>query len=463
MRIDVLDLLWRLFSSRGLSVGLLSAILLAVALGAIFPQMPDDLSVESPEITQWRAVIRARYGQWTDPLDNLRLFSIRGSFWLKAPLALLAVNLVVCSAERLETALRWSRWASEDPARALPSTSQSHSLLLRGDRETASLRLHKVLRGLGYGVDVKESEGTTYVIGRRSGLTRWGTLLAHSGALLAVVGLVVGGRVAWREEGIALGPGQQYQVQHSESLSIRLDDFEGEPGSDDGAPPYAASVTVLDNGEDRSSGAVAPGVPLWYKGMSIYWLTQGPLIRLQATNAEGQPLSLQALTPSGQVMEEVVLQFSDEDNEGYVAVPERNLMLRLVLQSAQTDQAQQPPDFLWEAYRGGGTEVAFRETIRGSRSLEIDGDSYSARWGHYAVLGISHDPSVAPLAVGAVTLMIGGTCALFLRPRLVWVTVRGNESVVQLQTFTPGRENSGVEPREFENLVTQVKEAFGAP
>ena len=463
MRIDILDLLWRLFGSRRLTIGLLSAILLAVTTGAILPQMPNDLMSGSPDNTQWRADIRARYAQWADPLESLGLFSIRGSLWLKVPLALLAVNLVVCSVENLEAALRWHRLGTEDPARGLPSASLSRSMFLPGLRNAASLTLREALQGLGYPAHIKENDVGSYLIGRRFGRARWGRPLAHGGALLTVVGLLAGGRLAWSEQGIALSAGQQYQVQHSPSLAIRLDELRGELDSDGGALSNEARVTVLDSGEEMSSGAVLAGAPLWYKGISVCWLSQGPLIRLEARDASGDPLSLQALAPSGEVMEEVVLQFSNEENEGYVAVPERNLVLRLVLESTQATESPQPPRFLWEAYRGGSTEVVSRKTARGSASLDIDGDSYLAEWGQYAVLGISSDPSVAPLAVGLVVLLAGSTLTLFWRPRLIWATVRGSKTVVQIQIFSPSRKDSGVEPREFEKLVTQIEEAMGVP
>lgn len=463
MRIDIIDQLWRLFGSRRLTLGLLSVILLVLATGAVLPQMPSDFMSGSPDNTQWRADIRARYARWADPLESLGLLSVRDSLWLKLPLALLVINLAVCCVESVDAALRWRRLGAEGPAHGLPSASLSRSIFLTGLRDTVASTVQQALRGLGYPAEMKDNETGSFLMGRCYGWARWGLPLAHGGALLIVVGLLAGERLAWTEQGIALSAGQQYQSRHSPSLSVRLDELKGELDSAGAAVADEARVTILDSDEGKSSGLVAAGAPLWYEGVSVCWLGQGPLIRLQARDASGDPLSLQGLAASGEPTEEVVVQFSDEENEGYVAVPERNLVLRLVLQSTLATGSGQPPRFLWEAYRGGSTEVVSRKMVRGSASLDIDGDYYHAEWGQYAVLGISSDPTVAPLAAGLVVLLAGSTLSLFWRPRLVWATVRGTQKVVQVQVFSPSRKDSGVEPREFERLVAQIEEAVGAP
>ncbi|MDH4208159.1 MAG: cytochrome c biogenesis protein ResB [Anaerolineae bacterium] len=463
MRIDILDQLWRLFGSRRLTLGLLSVILLVLATGAMLPQMPNDLMSGSPDNTLWRADIRARYAQWADPLESLGLLSIRSSLWLRLPLALLAVNLVVCCAESLEAALRWPRLSTEDPAQSIPSASLSCSIFLTGLRNTVTPTLQQALRGLGYAAEIRENEASSFLIGRRHSRARWSLPLAHGGALLIIVGLLVGERLAWTEQGIALSAGQQYELQHSPFLAIRLDELKRDPDSAGTALANEALITILDSDEEMSSGVVSAAAPLWYKGIAVSWMSPEPLIRLQARDAGGDPLLLQGLAPSGEPTEEVVVQFSNEENEGYVAVPERNLVLRLVLQSTSDAGSGQPPRFLWEAYRGGSTEVVSRVMAQGTASQDIDGDSYLAEWGQYAVLGISSDPMAAPLALGLATLLAGSTLFLFWRPRFVWATVRGTGNVVQVQVFSPSRKDSGVEPREFERLAIQIEEAVGAP
>jgi cytochrome c biogenesis protein ResB len=458
----VVDLLWRLFSSRWLVLVVLSVLLCAIALALIFPQMPQGLREGSSEQTQWLANIRARYLRWADPLQSLGLFSIRDTFWLRAPLALLAVGLAVCGVEHLGNLRRSNRLAREGEVSPFPRVSQSSSLIRAGDPEPTIQRVQELLQGLGYRVRAQRKQAATYLIGDRFAWARWGTVFAHAGALLLVIGLIVGARVAWSEPDIALVPGQAYAVRHSESISVRLDEFRPPHDSGPGGGDYTAAVAIVENDQDVTTGIVVPGAPLWYRGMFVYLSGQGPLIYVSAQDTQGQPLPLQALAPSGRVMEEVVLQFSDQDNEGYVAVPERNLVLRLVLQPTEAKNPQLPPSFLWEAYQAGSTEVLFRTTMHGSGSVQIDGDTYFAEWGEYAILSISGDPSIGLLAVGAIVLLTGSTLALLLRPRLIWVSVHGGASAVRVQVFNPGWKDNGLDELGFQKLVTEIEEGLGA-
>jgi len=134
---DMLDLAWRFFSSRRLTIALLVIMVLVLACGAVLPQMPDDVTVGSPQHARWYASVQAHYLQWADRLDQLGLFSIRDSLWLRTPLALLLVNLVVCTAEQIWTILREGKLGPQEFAKAFPPDSETHSFLFTGDAHSA--------------------------------------------------------------------------------------------------------------------------------------------------------------------------------------------------------------------------------------------------------------------------------------------------------------------------------------
>ncbi|HEM60864.1 MAG TPA: hypothetical protein ENO24_01095 [Chloroflexi bacterium] len=462
MSIDILNPLWRFFGSRRLTLALLLAVLVVFSAGATIPQMPDDLDTGSPEYARWRADTQARYLQWAATLQRLGLFSIYGSIWFKAPLALLALNLVVCSVDRLEAALHWPGELSPDLVGTFPSAWPSHSLLLPGNRQAAWPRLSALMEDLGYAVRVDETGGTTYLTAHRFAAGRWATLVIHAGAVLAVTGLLLSPRLSWRERDITLAPGQEYQLRHAQSLTIRLDEYEATK-ADHPANSPAATVSILEDGREVSTGLVLPGVPLRHKGITVWQVRDGPLIHLRATDAEGEPLPLQALAPSGQLTNEVTVQFDEEEREGYLAVPERDLILRLMLQPTKPDQPESMDQVLVEAYRGGSTEVVSRSIISESESLEIDGDSYYTEWGRYAVLAVSRDLSVFPVALGAISLLVGSTTALFFRQRSIYARVKDNEGVTRIEVFGPGPREDGQVAPDFVKLISRLKEISGGP
>jgi cytochrome c biogenesis protein ResB len=458
-RMDILDLFWRALGSRSATLALMTVLILALTCGAILPQRSDVLAEDPSEYARWRAEVQARYRQWADPLSNLGLFSIRDSYWTTIPLLLLVVNLVLCSVDRFDAARRRRQPVPEYFARALTMPIHVQDLLLEGDQESVMARLRELLKGRRYSVEVQETGSVVYLAARRFAAAEWMSLLGHGGLALVVVSLIIGGRLAWREQGIALSPGQEYQAHRDPSLSFRLDHFEAELYDSGEAKSYVASVTMLENGSEVASGPVLPASPLQYRGVSLHQLSHGPLVGVRATDADGAALSMRALAPSGAVVQEANL-LLDEETEGYLTVPDRNLLLRIVYQSGTTSEAPGSPSLLVQAYHGGTTELIFSETLSNPGTLEIKGDSYAIEWGQYGVFGIARDPTAGPLLAGSVALLAGITASVLLRPRFLWAAIRGQEGVTEIQLLDPGQEYEVMGTRDFHVLMSELEEAL---
>lgn len=458
MRVDVLDLVWRLFSSRGVTIALLVVVILVLACGAVLPQMPDDLMAGSPEYARWLASIQARYLQWSDRLASAGLLSIRDSPWLRIPLALLLVNLVVCATQQTALLLRERRFGPQEFGRAFPPDSKASSFLFAGDPSSALGRSRQLLETRGYRVRTREANGEFQLAALRFHPARWGIVLAHGGLILAAVGVMVGGRLGWQERGIALGPGQEYQVQHSESTSLRLEDFTAELYPDGKPKSYEVDVALLENGTVATTGILAPGAPLWHKGMLFHQVSHGPQVSIRAVDAQGLPVTLQTLAPSSMTVEEASLQLSEDQEEGYIAVPERNLVLRAASPPEPTSGAGDSPGLLLQAYRGGTTDLVFSRTLHGSATVDIEGDSYTVRWGQYALIDITADPMFPLVLVGAVALLVGTTITVCLRPRYIWAAMTGTQGVVEARVRYKGYGSGMSAACESGTLIAELEE-----
>jgi hypothetical protein len=169
---------------------------------------------------------------------------------------------------------------------------------------------------------------------------------------------------------------------------------------------------------------------------------------------------MQALAPSGAVIHEANL-LLDEETEGYLTVPDRNLLLRIVYQSGATSEAPGSPSLLVQAYHGGTTELVFSETLSNPGTLEIYGDSYAIEWGQYGVFGIASDPTAVPLLAGSVALLAGITATVLFRPGFLWAAIRGQEGMTEIQLLDPGQEYQVMGTREFPDWMSEVEEALG--
>ena len=459
-RMDILDFLWRSLGSRGATLLILSTLIVVLACGAWLPQRPHDLVIESPEYARWRAEIQARYLQWAHPLVSLGFFSVRDSYWLKIPLGLMTINLLICAVERFETIRRRRQPSAQDFTSNLDLATQRRSFLMAGMKQPVLARLTQILEDRRYAVDTREHGSVSYLAARRFAFVDWGILIGHILLILIIASVMVGGGRAWREPNIALGPGQEYHIQHVQPLSARLEQIHANPSPGGEAQSWDAEVTILDDGREVTRGLVSPGAPLWYKGISLHHLSQGPLISISARDADGAAVSLQTLAPAGTVLKEAILLLSEEDSEGYLTVPDRNLVLRVIYQPEPLTAARGSASLSVQAYHAGTTEQLSSETLSESKTLEIEGDFYVVDWGQYAVFSMVSDPTVVPLMACILLLLAGTVVAIFLRPQLVWATVRSQEGVIAVQFMNPGGERAELEVAQFDRLAAEIEEGI---
>jgi len=457
---DILDLCWRTLGSRRATLAILFVLLLALLCGAILPQRSPGLSLDPAEYAHWRADIQARYLQWADPLINLGLFSVRESFWFTIPLALLIVNLVLCTLDRLEAARRRLRPTLQDLVLSFTVVPQAQRFRLAGGQDSTLAKLAELLEDRRYMVSIQEGSADCYLTAERLAFTEWITVLANFAMIVIVVSVILGPRLAHREPDIALAPGQEHRLQHAPSLTIRLDRFQAELYPNGEAASYEADVTVLENGSEVASGRVSPARPLWHNWMSLHQFAHGPLITIKAADTQGTALHMQTLAPAGTVIEEATLLLSEEETEGYLSIPDRNLLLRVVFQPETVAEMRASPSLLVQAYHGGTSALVFSDNLSGSGTLEIEGDSYTIDWGQYAVLGFTSDPTIALMIVGAVVLLASTTITIFFRPQHVWTALRSQDGVVEVRLLDPCEEHEGMRTSEFRGLAAEIRETL---
>ncbi len=458
MQRNVLDVLWSVFSSRRLGLTLLAVIALVALSGAALPQIPAGVAADSSQYDRWYTEIRARYLQWAEPLERLGFFNIRGSLWFKLPMGLLILNLAVCAVRQFEALRRRHEYTAKTFDDAFRQACQRRTFVVSGTVESAVATLRTLLQGHRYEVEVRVGKGGTYLDAQRLSLAKWAPLAAHAGMGIAIIGVLLGTALAWREEGIHLSPGQMYHIQHAPSLSVRLDGLEVELYQDGAPRHYHGQLTILEGEEEVAKGVVEPNAPFTYRGIAFHQRSHGPAIQITGLDQQGEAVSLQPLVPGGTLQEAAIIQLSEKENEGYVGIPDQNLVLRLVFHSHLPSDGGATPALLVEAYRGGVTDLVFSETFLESTSILIEDGSYTLEWGHYGVLTISSDPTSPPILLGAGCLLVAAIVTLHLPPRHIGAVVSGKGGVVGMRLARLGEADKGASAREFELLMDEVEE-----
>jgi cytochrome c biogenesis protein len=452
---DILDTLWRLFSSTQLAAIVLLVVALASALGALFPQAPSQTTRESAVYAQWLAGVQGRYGNWFDFLGAMGLFDVYGSWWFRALLALLAFSLIIGLAERVASLWPRVRQAGgQQDGDSFADASRQAAFSVDQPLEQLVERLRAVLTRRLCRILVEREEGMVYLYADQFWV-EVAALLGHIGLIVILAGAVVTHHLGWQEDAVTLGPGQSYQVGHGLNAVLRFDKLELGIYPDGSPRDYRSCVQIIE--DDAKVGQVI-GVnrPLMYRGVSFYQISHGMAVAVKASDQEGQPLLLQPFTDGAGAVAVVSLLFGGHQSERHFAVPDRDIVFQLVFYQSLPDHGYDGPVFLVQAYRGSEIEPIYSGFIEKSRSLKVSGATYHLALDQYSVLRIVRDPAIAIVVLGLLLTIVGHFLWLCWSPIRFRVAVseEGDRVAVEL-AGTAGRDEASFASW-FEGLVREI-------
>jgi cytochrome c biogenesis protein len=444
--------LWRFLGSTKLAVILLIAVLLGALVGTLFPQLTPGTAADPAASARWLTAAREKYGFLFGLYWALGLFDVYHSPWFLALIAALVLNTVVCTVDRLRVLWR--------AVTAKPGVEQGDTFYERiphrvslgvASVEQGEQALGRVLGRRRYHAVVERQVGVTYLFAERNRLARLATLVTHTSLVLLVLGTLWSGWGGWRERAVALGPGQAYDVGHGQSFAVRSDGLEIERYPSGQPSDYRAHLVVMEKGAEVKRRTVRVNDPLTYRGVSFYLYSYGPAGRVRATDAEGQPVPLQAESGQEVTSGEVTLNFAGEGDGQEVVVPSRDLTMRLVFY-------YQGPSLFVQAIRSGETRPFGAGTVRGGDSLKIGDVTFEFALDRYIVLQVVHDPGFKWVILAGFLAMGGLITSFYFPHNRLWARVTAGELWLAGRTE---RDAVGFE-REFAGLVEKLKKGLEA-
>ncbi len=276
--------IWRFLSSTPLAVVLLIVFILSSVLGTLLPQMTPDLAGEAH--TRWLALAHDKYGALTDLYRPLGLFDVYRSIWFRLVAAALVVNLAVCTIDRLGGI--WKAISARPRVKQHDAFYEglAHHAVLSLAVEEVEETMKAALSRRRYRLLAEKEGETTYLYADRNRWARLGTVFTHLGFILIVAAISWRGLSAWREDEVALNPGQVYAPGRGLDFQVRHDGFEVERYPDGRPRDYLSHLTVLEQGREICSKTVRLNDPLTYRGLSFYLSSYGPT---QGAEAQDEP------------------------------------------------------------------------------------------------------------------------------------------------------------------------------
>jgi cytochrome c biogenesis protein len=442
--------LWRFLGSTGLAVVLLVAVLLGALVGTLFPQLTPDTAADPAASARWLTAAREKYGFLFGLYRALGLFDVYHSPWFLALVAALVLNTVVCTVDRLR--VLWRAVTARpriEHADTFYERMPNRISLAIASVEQGEQALRRVLGRRHYPVMAEHQNGVTYLFAERNRLARLATLVTHTSLVLLVLGTLWSSLGGWRERAVALGPGQVYDVGHGQSFAVRSDGLEIERYPTGQPSDYRAHLAVLEKGTEVKRKTVRVNDPLTYRGVSFYLYSYGPAGRVRATNAEGQPVLLQAEAGQEGTPGEVTLNFAGEGDGQEIVVPSLDLVMRLVFY-------YQGPSLFVQATRSGETKPFGAGSIRGGDSLEIGDVTFEFALDRYIVLQVVHDPGFKWVILAGFLVMGGLIFSFYFPHKRLWARVTADELRLAGRAE---RDAVGFE-REFASLVKGLKKGL---
>jgi cytochrome c biogenesis protein len=217
--------------------------------------------------------------------EVLGFFDLYHSWWFQALMLLLALNVLICSIDRLSATWRIifperpkfniSRFRRLEPKEEFVKNSPCGQLKKR--YQTIISRNFRYCR-------VKETDSGYAIFGERGRWTRIGVYIVHLSVICMLVGGVLGSIFGF-EGFVNLAPGdaaQQIQLRNRNEMlqldfSIRCDDFKVSFYPNGAPEEFRSSLSIIERGKVIKSKDIIVNDPLHYKGISIFQASYGPL------------------------------------------------------------------------------------------------------------------------------------------------------------------------------------------
>jgi cytochrome c biogenesis protein len=262
------------FASVKLAIVLLVLIAAASIVGTLIPQQ----EAAGPFIARLSPGV-ARF------MQGLQLFDLFHSVWFMILMALLAVNLTVCSLDRFPRAWRRFRQKGE-PERAdlfddLPS---DQTVFTEAPLADEADRLAALLKKKTGPVERRDAGGRTWLLAQKGALSHFGVYIVHAGVLVMMAGVIIG--LLYGFEGAMNIP----EGESSSAVTLRggrgvkpldfavrcdrffMDSYET------GAPKtYRSDLTFLQDGREAHTASVLVNHPVSFAGMRFYQSSYGSL------------------------------------------------------------------------------------------------------------------------------------------------------------------------------------------
>lgn len=432
--------IWSFFSSVKLALFTLCSLALTSILGTVIPQKENvDFYIN-------------KFGPKT--AQFFQLFDIPdmyGSWWFLTLLALLCINLIVCSCDRFPGV--WKQIMTDNlaiPLQRLGKMKTSSSFTTDLSINEITTKIPQLLANQGWTTANRNSENSELFFSQKGKWSRTGVYIVHSSILVIFLGAIYGHFTGFK--GSIMLP----ELQSSDTIftfengntidlpfEVRCDRFDIEFYSNGMAKEYRSKLTILENGKEILHKDIEVNGPLTYKGITFYQSSYKGYqdFILGVTDESGQTRIF-----SSEFRKEIIWQ--DKDIHFGITNLE-SIRDRVVKVKIWFDDGEGTPSEFW---MDAGSQVKIKR--------EDTTYLFSAKQRYATGLQVAKDPGVWLVYLGCGLMLLGLYLAFFLSHRRIWVLVSTEKTEATILISGTANKNKVGFDKTFNDLADSLKNSI---
>ena len=463
---DPFTKIWKFFASVRLTIVLLLTLAATSIIGTLIPQnqSPGDY------VNAFGAFLSRLF-------DLLGLFDLYHSWWFQTMMLMLAVNVLVCSIERLSAA--WQIIFNRHPKFNISRfrrLQQREEYIAVGPVEKLKTRYQSIISRHFRFQRVEVTKDGFVIFAEKGRWTRIGVYIVHLSVILMLVGAVIGSIFGF-EGFVNIAEGDSTQSirlrtsghMFKLNFAIRCDDFDVS-FYDTGAPKeFRSSLTILEQGKPILSKDIIVNAPLHYKGISIFQSSYGELpapkqdVQLSdeitlSFNSKASGMIYEKKARIGQPIEipENLGKFVIDEFRNAFNFRGQNLGAAIVGTLHQTNgdsvEVVLPLKFPSFDKMGPIFNKARKDEVIIS-VVDIDVEQTPAAVRYYTGLQVAHDPGVWVVYSGFILMILGCYITFFMSHRQICVDVHATGDKCRIKVAGTANKNKLANERKVKKIA----------
>ena len=452
------NVLWSFFSSVKPAIALLITISVASILGTIIPQQEA-----ADEFIHRLGPGMASF------FDKLQLFDIFHSLWFLSLIVLLAVNLIVCSLNRLP--VHWKLFhhrPDPDTGDSFGNLPADRIILVDRSLHEETDSIESLLKKRYKEVRRTDTEKGSFLTGEKGKFSIFGVYLIHASVLIILAGVIIGflfGFDAYVEvaEGESIDTVQMKGGKGLKKLdfTVRCDRFTIDYYEDGTPKLYQSDLAFLKNDSLLYQGPVLVNHPASFEGIRFYQSNYGKVpsneavIMLRRGHEKAQAIKVvmgKAFDLPGKEgqatmirMEENLMRMGPAVKIN-IATGKGNLQF-WVFQNIEEMEAENPGLMEQVPMLNPGL---FSPYVFSLAMMQTK---------YYTGLQVARDPGVPVVVAGSFLLVVGFMIVFFYAHRQVWIRIdrQGTNTRISV-TGKTNKDPVGFD-REIQRLMGSIKKA----